>query len=287
MATELHERKLNWTPPMKDARDKKLSLVVSRAEELPANVDLSGIYLKDLGALFDYPDVYDQQEEGSCTGNTGGGVIDIHLKKSRYPWRHTPSRQFIYYNTRVIEGSPADEDTGATIRGTFKSIATYGACPEDGNPKWSWPYESLKNFAIKPPEECYKDALLHVALTYEQVPQTEDAIKSVLAAGIPIAFGFMVHESFMTKKVAESGVMPKPAKFFDNILGGHAIVAVGYLTDYEAGDQGIKNWIICRNSWGKEWGKDGHFLMPMKEMFLKKSQCSDFWCVHSVGFKKA
>jgi C1A family cysteine protease len=47
----------------------------------------------------------------------------------------TPSRLFIYYNERAMEGT-IDSDSGAMIRDGVKSVAKQGACDEA-----SWPYE--------------------------------------------------------------------------------------------------------------------------------------------------
>ena len=45
--------------------------------------------------------------------------------------------------------------------------------------------------------------------------------------GLPFVFGFAVYESFETEEVAKNGKMIMPTKD-DKILGGHAVMAVGY-----------------------------------------------------------
>jgi len=59
----------------------------------------------------------------------------------------------------------------------------------------------------------------------------------------------------------------------DKILGGHAVMAVGY-------NEKEKVFII-RNSWGVNWGDQGYFYMPYKYM-TNKNLCSDFWVVKKV-----
>lgn len=266
---------LGLLPQLPDIRDKALTLSVPPASETPDNYDLR--------PLHSMPGVYDQLDEGSCTANGAGFLIDFARKEQEYPWIFTPSRQFIYWNTRDIMGT-VDQDSGATIRDAIKSIAKFGACPEDGNPEWSWPYS--KDYKEKPIDRCYKDARLHVALTYEAVPQDSDTIKGLLVQHVPVIIGFTVHNSFLSKEVASTGIMPKP-HFLDSIAGGHCVVVVGYITNNEMGHQGIEDWAICRNSWGDKWGQDGYFLMPWKEVLLNRKQATDFWCIHSVGFSKA
>jgi len=89
---------------------------------------------------------------------------------------------------------------------------------------------------------------------------------------LPFVFGFAVYESFETEEVAKTGVMTMPTEK-DNILGGHAVMAVGYDNDREV--------FIIRNSWGVNWGDQGYFYMPYEYM-TNKNLCSDFWVVKKV-----
>ena len=41
----------------------------------------------------------------------------------------TPSRLFIYYNERLVEGS-VNQDAGAMIRDGIKTMSKVGVCPE-------------------------------------------------------------------------------------------------------------------------------------------------------------
>jgi hypothetical protein len=79
--------------------------------------------------------------------------------------------------------------------------------------------------------------------------------------------------------------MPKPG-FLDGVAGGHSVAVVGYIPNKQMGDLGVTEWAICRNSWGASWGDNGHFYMPWS-ILMDPNQASDFWVVHSVGFKGA
>src|SRR5205085_12572761 len=74
----------------------------------------------------------------------------------------TPSRLFIYYNERVMEGTVAT-DSGAMIRDGVKSVAVQGDAPET-----DWPYDIAK-FADKPPHKAYSDAKKYKVVQYQRV----------------------------------------------------------------------------------------------------------------------
>ena len=109
-------------------------------------------------------------------------------------------------------------------------------------------------------------------MQYSRVKQDLYHLKSCLDEGLPFVFGFAVYESFETEEVAKTGVMIMPTEK-DNILGGHAVMAVGYDNDKEV--------FIVRNSWGVNWGDQGYFYMPYEYM-TNKNLCSDFWVVKKV-----
>ena len=96
------------------------------------------------------PRVYDQGHLGSCTANAIGAAFEFDLMKQRQK-DFMPSRLFIYYNERAIEGT-VDSDSGAMIRDGIKSTAKLGVCTED-----TWPYD-LARFTEKPPAKAYTEA---------------------------------------------------------------------------------------------------------------------------------
>jgi C1A family cysteine protease len=70
--------------------------------------------------------VYDQGQLGSCTGNGIAGAIEFDQRKQGTR-EFTPSRLFIYYNERVIEGT-VTQDAGAQIRDGIKAVARDHQC---------------------------------------------------------------------------------------------------------------------------------------------------------------
>jgi C1A family cysteine protease len=98
-------------------------------------------------------------------------------------------------------------------------------------------------------------------------------LKSCLALALPFAFGFDVYESFESRSVAVSGILPTP-KAGERQLGGHAVLAVGYSDARQA--------FIVRNSWGAGWGQEGYFWFPYKLM-TNTDFASDFWTARKAS----
>lgn len=245
-----------WKPDLPDNRDHYFTAVVPPAN-LPTFVDLTS----------SFPTVYNQQSLGSCTANAIAGAIEFDQIKQKLPV-FIPSRLFIYYNERALEGT-VSEDAGAMIRDGVKTINTNGVCPET-----EWPYAVTK-FATKPPTNCFTDALKHKAVSYQRVNQDLTSMRSCLASGYGFVVGFTVYESFESDAVAASGVVPMPTAQ-ESVLGGHAVVAVGYNDGPNTVNGVPSRTFVCRNSWGPSWGKKGYFYMPYE--YLTNSDLSDdFW----------
>jgi C1A family cysteine protease len=245
-------RTYGWIPDLPDARDRVYQLP-KKVGALPPSADLRP----------GCPAVYDQGDLGSCTANAIAGALQFDAARQGLP-AGTPSRLFIYYNERVLEGTVAT-DSGAQIRDGIKSVAQWGDCPET-----EWPYD-VNQFAVEPPQSCYSDAAKHLAVLYESVDQDLNDLRGCLAAGFPFVFGFTVYQSFESEAVAQTGVVPLPG-WFERPLGGHAVMAVGY-------DDASSRFTV-RNSWGPDWGDQGYFYFPYEYMTGRLS--SDFWTIRTV-----
>lgn len=219
------------------------------------------------------PPVYDQGALGSCTANAIAAAIEYDLMRQKLAV-FTPSRLFIYFNERSIEGT-ASQDSGAAIRDGVKTINSIGVCPET-----EWPYD-IQKFADKPGPQCYSDALKVKSVNYESVNQDAAAIKLVLTEGIPVVMGFTVYGSFESAAVAATGVVPMPSANED-CLGGHAVLICG-ANDASIAVNGIPpGHFLVRNSWGAGWGAGGYFFAPF-EYFLNENLASDFWAIQVMA----
>jgi C1A family cysteine protease len=247
-------QRYGWVPDLPDQRDHTYAVAAQLVQNLPDSVDLRD----------QCPDVYDQGELGSCTGNAIAAALEFDRMKQNLD-DFTPSRLFIYYNERVLEGT-VDSDSGAQIRDGIKSVAQQGDCPES-----EWPYD-LSKFAEAPPQSCYDDALQYKAVLYQSVSQNLADMQGCLASGYPFAFGFTVYESFESDAVAQTGNMPMP-KSDEQVIGGHAVLAVGYDNEDRV--------LIVRNSWGEGWGDAGYFYMPYAYL-LDDNLADDLWTIRLV-----
>jgi len=247
-------QRFGWVPDLPDARDFIYSAPEAVLTKLPTKADLRP----------KMPKIYDQGELGSCTANAIGAAFEFEqIKEGQTDF--TPSRLFIYYNERAMEGT-IDTDSGAMIRDGIKSVAKVGVCTET-----TWPYD-IPKFTEKPPKTAYTEAKKHQALIYRRVLGNLHQMQGCLASGLPFVFGFSVYESFMSPEVAKTGEVPLPPRG-EQLIGGHAVLAVGY-------DDKIQRFIV-RNSWGTGWGIKGYYTMPYGYL-TDPGLARDFWAIHAV-----
>jgi C1A family cysteine protease len=129
-------KRYGWVADLPDHRDHIYAAPMQVVTSLPPKVDLTQ----------QCPSVYDQGELGSCTANAIAAALEFDLMKEKKQ-DFMPSRLFIYYNEREIEGT-VDSDSGAQIRDGIKSVASQGDCPER-----EWPY-NISKFTQKPPQNA-------------------------------------------------------------------------------------------------------------------------------------
>lgn len=247
--------RFGWRRDHHDSRDHKMA--APRVTGLPSLADL---------AVSQYmPPVYDQGQLGSCTANAIASAVDFERRLQGLPLIF-PSRLFIYYNERVMEGTVAS-DAGAEIRDGIKSVVSTGVCPET-----DWAYVESK-FADIPTTNCYTDAVPHKALGYSLVAQQAYQIKYTLAIlGRPIVCGIECFDGIDSDQTAASGVVPMPSQDeIDNgSIGGHAIKLVGYNEQ--------KQLFKFKNSWSTSWGDQGYGYLPYAYV-LDSNLASDFWVI--------
>jgi C1A family cysteine protease len=259
-----HVRGYGWRRQLPDARDMLYAARLKAAP--PAEYDLRQAM----------PPVYDQGQLGSCTGNAIAAAMEYERDRQGLS-DLVPSRLFIYYNERALEGT-ASSDSSAVIKDGIKVVNSDGVCPET-----LWPYD-IAMFTVKPPQRCYVAALIDRLVQYEAI-QTLGDLKDAISSNLAVVFGFTVYASFESLAVAQTGVMPMP-KRGEKLVGGHAVVAVGYSDP--------KGYVIVRNSWGPSWGDAGYFYMPYEYLTGSTTSsddspingahlASDFWALELVS----
>lgn len=243
--------KYHWVPDKFDSRDYKYK-VSNKAQ-------------RNIVDLRPYCTNIEQQGNlGSCTGQAIAGAIELLNKRNRKPTEI--SRLFIYYYERILINT-VNYDSGAYIRDGIKVISKQGAPLEN-----FWPY-IINKFKIRPSDIAIKDALRRKVTLYERV-QNHAGCLDAITNGYPVVVGFNVYSSFESREVFRFGLMPYPNVSKEKLLGGHAVLLVGY--------DKTKQVYIARNSWGTYWGDKGYFYMPFK-VIQNTSMSGDFWIVKSVN----
>jgi len=253
------KRRFGWRPDFPDQSDEVFSLHEGvKAKEQPSRVDFR----------LSMPLIYDQGNVGSCTAQAVCACVQTLRMARTDAINWVPSRLFVYYNTRLLEGT-VKYDAGATLRETIKAVSANGVCDEK-----LWEYNP-RAFRLEPSKDAYEAALSALVVKYERIPRDLIAMKECLIQGFPFAFGFSVYGSFESAEVKKTGIVPMPTQA-EGVLGGHAVVAVGY--------DDTKRCFIVRNSWGEKWGDCGHCYMPY-EYLLNNQLSRDFWAVTEVKIK--
>jgi C1A family cysteine protease len=250
--TETHVLKTGWRPDLPDQRDLNFAPRVS-ATKLPQVVDLRNLM----------PPMWDQGAIGSCVGHGVAAAHYVAQKRSGTKHLMKPSRLFVYYNGRVLDGT-VNQDAGTFIRSAMKAVAKQGVADE-----LLWKYVE-RLWAKKPSPLAYTNAKIHQAVNYNRIDNTNAyAIKAALADCLPVVFGATLYEDFYDL-VNNTVPLPDSTK---NTIGGHCMLIVGYSEERAA--------FLVRNSWGRGWGDDGYHWMPFTYI-TSRLLCDDFWVLQTV-----
>jgi C1A family cysteine protease len=231
--------------------ERPTNLFVHRGAYLPRSVDL-----RRSGGM---PEVWDQFGLGACSAFALGSVVQYAVRRLLGE-TFVPSPFFIYYNERVT--GKVREDMGSTLSTSIRALCKYGVCSE-----------ASCGCALDPPSATAFDeaAAGYEVLGVIQVDQDIDSIKYAILKGFPVVLGIQVYGSFVSFVVAETGIVPEPG---GDPLGCHTICLIGYDDDHQA--------FIARNSWGLEWGKDGHCYLPYGYI-SNQHLASDPWIITAMS----
>jgi len=252
-------KNIEFKPKIKRTYELKINRINKNKLNIKKNIKLITKLPIKIDLRNKFQPVYDQGDLGSCTANALCGIVGYDIPTL------FGSRLFLYYNERMIEGT-INIDGGAYLSDGIESLQRYGLCDES-----DWSYDITK-FAIKPNDQCYTNALNHRALQVQNINNDLLSMKNSLHNNEPFVVGIAIYSSFETLSVGITGMVPMPKKN-DYLLGGHAVICVGY-------DDTKKVWIM-RNSWGTNWGNKGYFYLPYQYL-TNSNLSSDLWIIQKI-----
>jgi C1A family cysteine protease len=202
--------------------------------------------------------IEDQGNLGSCVSNALASAYEL-MVNYQYPEKSALlSRLYIYYHSRLIEGS-INEDMGVLyIKHSLDAVKKYGICLES-----LWPYDITK-FATQPSPDCYVAASYRKITNYQSLYSLTDMLES-LSLVKPIVIGMDVFPSFMNVN-KDNPVIQLPATTEES-LGGHSMDLIGYSKK--------NSCFLAKNSFGVEWGDMGYCWLPFEYVRL---YVFDKWC---------
>lgn len=275
---------MGWLPDYPDIRDYTFENGdLLRRDDILTLVDRTGLKDVDASTLPSSvdlrrwcPPVEDQGSIGSCTANAGVGMVEYYEKRA-FGKHLDASKLFLYKATRNL--AELRGDSGAYIRSTMGALVLFGVPPEK-----YWPYtDSDPGFDEEPSAFCYSFAENYKGIKYFRHDPADlsklevlGSVRKSLVAGVPSMFGFTVYSSISQAK--SDGGIPFPT-MNDRVLGGHAVMAVGYDDKVEIknsdGDTHTEGALLIRNSWGEGWGDGGYGWLPYE--YILKELSVDFW----------
>jgi C1A family cysteine protease len=280
---------MGWIPDLPDVRDytyrheavlpllKRLKR--SGREKLPEEVDLRS---DDEGEYFTSP-----EDQGPLNSSAAFAVLSLveYFERRMRGRTFDGSKLFLYKVTRnllqkrlhageALQDSHSVGDSGTDLRTTLKVLAQFGVPPEE-----YWPYE-INKFDVEPSQFLYSLAKPLAGVRYFRLDDPNrdgsanwEAVKSFLAAGFPIAFGFPVPSS-----LTANADIPNRAEL-DSIRGGQAALAVGYRNNHFGRGQ---HALLVRSSWGNRWGDNGNGWLPIA--IIRNQHARDFWTLVSKSW---
>jgi len=206
------------------------------------------------------PPCWDQQQTGSCVGHGRARQHWLCRIICNLPEPFEPSRMGTYWQARNIEGSTG-LDAGAEIHDAIYAGVTVGVGREI-----DWPFDESKVLDT-PPQAFFDNAIKSEIKDYRRVDPTSifDLMEAITIA--PVVFGIPVFESFESKFVEDTGIVPMPAAS-EQLMGGHCMLFTGY-------DRSNSRFTVD-NSWGPNWGKNGRCYLPFDYV---TQQADDCWLV--------
>ena len=212
------------------------------------------------------PPVKNQGDQGTCVGYSVaycGMSTALLLEKGSY----IPFSPMCLYN-RIKDEDDLECQNGSFMNEALNTLSQHGAS------KWGEYPEYLCKVDYS--YGTYPEQLLH----YEPINVSVFDFKFELSKFRPIAFGMrsfwdtIQHRGSLNRRnVNEEGLWTCDPTSYSYCYGGHAMCIIGY------DDEKFGGAFLVQNSWGENWGKDGYFWLPYKQV----TYCEDFYSKPKYG----
>lgn len=199
---------------------------------LPPSVDLREYH------CFPYPSAYDQKDEGTCVAQAISTALTCAQRNQNLNVLDSKYYDADSIFASAVAGSSQKNDEQQQQRRELREGITFD--------------EGIRT--VRPEIRSHHSVHISVA-----------NFKYVLAEkGLPIVLGFALTtemyawqerlKNFGGPSSSRALVLPFSPRDAHHIEGYHCVLVVGY-------DDALGAFVV-RNSWGKQWGDEGHFLYP-------------------------
>ena len=220
---------------------------------------------------------------GTCTAHAGVAVIEYLLNVAGitdFNKKIAMSRLALFKKARLRAGVTGVH--GVDLRSTLAAMIKDGVPVEVK----AWEYDEA--YLEEPTNAALAEVLsgfsgvtryFRVDLLDPSGEPLKDRIRKLLAAGIPLMFGFSVYRSALDP-TQRDGTYHNPLEG-ERKIGGHAVVAIGYDDNHEVvpsdGRDATKGAFRIRNSYGTMFSDDGLGWLPYE--YLERGDAVEWFAV--------
>lgn len=163
-----------------------------------------------------------------------------------------PSEWWLHWHIRRIDGT-LGHDIGGRFSSGIRALRESGAPSEK-----SFPYSEGTPFT-SPPFDAQSLAWPKQNM-WKMFPVMDD-IPRAIHSGARIVGGFVLDQTFQDGETIKNG---ESWRAEGSSIGAHAIRIIGYKNE-----NGVLS-LLCKNSWGEDWGLGGLFWVDARVLFTSK-----------------
>lgn len=228
---------------------------------------------KEFNLIDKCPEPRDQGQQNSCGGFAGALLRQMYLENTNI----CLSPAFLYWQSRSYNRQ-INEDCGTCIRDILQTLKEFGISEEK-----NMPYNET-DYSTPPSKQAYENAKMYKINNYINVDNGISGIKSYLyTKKKPVIFGMEIYDSFI-EETGKTGIAPIPREG-EVPISGHSCLIIGYRNNIFKDNlisvfnhkRSKYGYFIVLNSYGKDWGKHGMFLLPYEYVLFQKAY--DFYVI--------